>query len=266
MQNFKTRAEQFLRLIEIVARLRGPDGCPWDKAQTPLTIAPYLLEETHEVLEAIHSGNDEELRDELGDLLLEVALLTRMGEEAGAFDIGDSLLAINEKLIRRHPHVFGAESDRGISVEGVNRRWSEIKAAEKPGRGALGGVPRSLPALHRARRVSEKAAGVGFDWPDALSVLDKVEEEIGELRESMKANDLPGVEEELGDLIFALVNLSRHLKVDPEKSLHQTTEKFERRFSHIEKKLAEKGVKPAEATLDEMEELWNEAKKLSIEL
>lgn len=258
------RAELFTRLVGIVATLRSPEGCPWDRAQTPLTIAPYLLEETHEVLQAIEEGDEEALRDELGDLMLEVALLTRMAEERGAFDIGDSLQAICEKLVRRHPHVFGEEAGKGIDADGVSRRWTEIKAAEKPDRPALGGVPRSLPALHRAKRVSEKAAGVGFDWPGALEVLDKVEEECRELREALAEKDRDGAAGELGDLLFALVNLGRHLNVDAEWSLHQTTDKFERRFGHVEKRIGERGKNLREATLEEMEDLWNEAKKLGV--
>ena len=165
-------AEKFRNLLEIVAKLRSPEGCPWDRAQTLETIAPYLLEETHEVLEAIEEGDRAALKDELGDLLLEVALLSRITEEGGGFSVEDSLSAIAEKLIRRHPHVFGGETAE--DAEAVGRRWSEIKAAEKPERSAIGGVPKSLPALHRAHRVSEKAAGVGFDWPGALEVLSKV--------------------------------------------------------------------------------------------
>lgn len=257
-------SEGFAKLIEIVAKLRSPDGCPWDRAQTPQTIAPYLLEETHEVLQAIEEGDDGELRDELGDLMLEAALLARMAEERGAFSITDSLEAICAKLIRRHPHVFGDEAGRPIDSEGVSKRWVEIKAAEKPDRSALGGVPRSLPALHRAKRVSEKAAGVGFDWPGALEVLDKVEEECAELRAAIAQKNAEASSEELGDLLFALVNLGRHLSVDAERSLHQTTDKFERRFSHVEKRLAEQGKTWGETTLAEMDKLWEEAKKLGL--
>lgn len=258
--NEKRRAELFTRLIDIVATLRSPDGCPWDRAQTPETIAPYLLEETHETLQAIEENDPAALRDELGDLFLEVALLARMTEESGGYDVGDSLEAICEKLIRRHPHVFGEEAGKGIDADGVSRRWAEIKAAEKPERPTLGGVPKSLPALHRAKRVSEKASGVGFDWPGALEVLAKVEEEIAELRSALEEGDSEGAGEELGDLLFALVNLGRHLSIDAERSLHRTTDKFERRFSFVESRLKEKGLKPADATIDEMDAHWNEAK------
>ncbi len=254
------RAAKFNRLIEIVAALRAPDGCPWDREQTPRTIAPYLLEETHEVLEAIETGDDEGLREELGDLMLEVALLAQMAGEEDKFEIGDCLDAINEKLVRRHPHVFGETAGKKIDADEVNRRWSEIKKSEKPKRSALGGVPRTLPALHRARRVSEKAAGVGFDWPEAISVLDKVEEEIGELRQALSAHDRAHSEEELGDLFFALVNLARHLGLDPERSLNFTTDKFMARFAHIESALEREGKELAKTDLEELERLWVEAK------
>lgn len=253
--------EHFKRLIEIVERLRSPAGCPWDRVQTPETIAPYLLEETHEALEAIASGDRPHLMEELGDLLLEVALLARMAEEEGAFDINDSLKSICDKLVRRHPHVFGPKDGEKPGIEGVGRKWSEIKAREKPDRSALGGVPKTLPALHRARRVSEKAAGVGFDWPDATGVLEKVEEEILELKKALAEKDHAASAGELGDILFAMVNLARHLGLDPEKSLHATTDKFMNRFGYIEKKLAEGGRTPHQSTPEEMNTLWDEAKK-----
>lgn len=253
--------ELFKRLIEITAKLRSPDGCPWDRAQTPETIAPYLLEETHEALEAIYEGDRQALKDELGDLLLEVTLLARMAEEEGSFDIGDSLNAICEKLVRRHPHVFGPSGSEKPDIDGVGRKWSEIKALEKPERSVLGGVPKTLPALHRARRVSEKAAGVGFDWSGALDVIEKVEEEIAELKKALSEQDAAGSAEELGDILFAIVNLCRHLGVDPEKSLHGTTDKFLKRFEYIEKKLAETGRSPHDSTPVEMNGFWDEAKK-----
>ncbi len=251
-------AALFLRLLEIVETLRSPGGCPWDREQTPLTIAPYLVEEAHEVFEAVERGDPEELCEELGDVLLEVALLTQMGREEGRFTVADSLRAICEKLVRRHPHVFG--DARAADAAAVKESWARIKAAEKRGRGALEGVPRRLPALHRARRVSEKAAGVGFDWADPAGVLEKVAEEVDELREAVASGDATHAEEELGDLLFALVNLGRHLGLDPEAALHRTTEKFLARFGHVEKALAAGGRHPSEATLDELEALWQEAK------
>lgn len=251
-------AALFLRLLEIVETLRAPGGCPWDREQTPVTIAPYLVEEAHEVFEAVERGDPTELCEELGDVLLEVALLTQMGREEGLFTVADSLRAICAKLVRRHPHVFG--DARAQDAAAVKESWARIKATEKRGRGALEGVPRRLPALHRARRVSEKAAGVGFDWADPAGVLEKVAEEVGELREAVASGDTAHAEEELGDLLFALVNLGRHLGLDPEAALHHTTEKFLARFGHVEKALAADGRHPSEATLDEMEALWQQAK------
>jgi len=251
-------SQLFLRLLEIVETLRGPDGCPWDREQTPLTIAPYLIEEAHEVYEAVERAAPGEICEELGDVLLEVALLSQMGREAGHFTAADSLRAICEKLVRRHPHVFG--DAQATDADAVRRSWAEIKAGEKRDRGVLEGVPRRLPALHRARRVSEKAAGVGFDWNDPAGVLEKVAEEVGELREAVAAGDAAHAEEELGDVLFALVNLGRHLGLDPEAALHRTTEKFLSRFAQVEEALAARGRHPSEATVDEMEALWQAAK------
>jgi len=248
----------FLRLLEIVETLRSPGGCPWDREQTPLTIAPYLVEEAHEVYEAVEGGDPKELCEELGDVLLEVALLSQMAREADHFTAADALRAICDKLVRRHPHVFG--DARADDAAAVKESWAKIKAAEKRDRGTLDGVPRRLPALHRARRVSEKAAGVGFDWADPAGVLEKVAEEVGELREAVASGDRTHAEEELGDLLFALVNLGRHLGLDPEAALHRTTEKFLDRFARVEQGLAARGLRPAEATLEEMERLWGEAK------
>ncbi len=248
----------FLELLRIVARLRGPDGCPWDREQTPETIVPYLIEEAYEVREAVERRDDGELCEELGDVLLEVVLLSQMAEEQGRFTVGDALRSICDKLVRRHPHVFGEASC--ADTEEVRRSWAQIKAAEKRGRGALEGVPRRLPALHRARRVSEKASGVGFDWEDASEVLGKVEEELAELRQAMAARMADEAEEELGDVLFALVNLGRHLRVDAEAALHRTTEKVLGRFARVEEALAQRGRRPSESTLEELEALWQEAK------
>ncbi len=258
MDNPQETARLFLRLLEIVETLRGPGGCPWDREQTPETIAPYLIEEAYEAVEAVEADDPRALCEELGDLLLEVALLAQMAREAGRFTVADSLRSICDKLIRRHPHVFGTEAcpDAGA----VTQTWARIKAQEKEGRGTLEGVPRKLPALHRARRVSEKAAGVGFDWDRAEAVLEKVEEELRELREAMAAGSRERSAEELGDVLFALVNLGRHLGVDAEACLHRTVEKFHRRFERIERGLAARGRRPDQASLEEMEALWQEAK------
>jgi MazG family protein len=255
----KSAGELFSRLDEIVATLRSPEGCPWDREQTLKTISPYLIEETFEAVEAIEEEDRGLLKEELGDILLEVVLLARIASEEKAFTVEDSLESICEKLIRRHPHVFGEEKWRG--AEELQRSWSRIKALEKPKRGLLEGVPRSLPALHRARRISEKAASVGFDWESARGVVLKIREECEELTAAIEAKDSVSAEEELGDILFAVVNLGRHLGVDAETALHRTTEKFTRRFSYLEKVLKDSGRTPADATSAEMEELWLEAKK-----
>jgi len=251
----------FTRLLDIVERLRAPDGCPWDREQTSRTIAPYLVEEAHEVLEAVEADDPGAVCEELGDILLEVALLAQIAREENRFTVAESLRAICDKLVRRHPHVFGEETC--TDAQAVKATWARIKAEEKRGRGALEGVPRRLPALHRARRISEKAAGVGFDWADPAGVLDKVAEEIDELRGAIGDEARGRVDEELGDLLFALVNLGRHLGVDAEGALHRTSEKFLHRFAHVEGELTRRGRRPSEATLDELETLWQEAKRRS---
>jgi MazG family protein len=251
--------ELFLRLLEIVRTLRSPGGCPWDREQTPETIAPYLVEEAHEVQEAIEARDHRGLCEELGDVLLEVALLAQMAREEDRFTVSDSLRSICEKLVRRHPHVFGTE--KAADAQAVRESWAKIKAEEKKDRGVLEGVPRRLPALHRARRVSEKASGVGFDWPDPAGVVEKIEEELGELRKATTEGRNDEVAEELGDLLFALVNLARHLGVDPEAALHRTTDKFLTRFAHVEQSLAMEGKHPSDASLEEMDRLWEEAKR-----
>jgi len=251
-------AQGFLRLLEIVATLRSPQGCPWDREQTPRSIAPYVVEEAHEVLEAVEGGDPAEVCEELGDMLLEVALLTHMAQEAGQFSAADVLDGICAKLIRRHPHVFGDATAH--TPEQVRESWAQIKAREKRGKGALEGVPRRLPALHRARRVGEKAAGVGFDWPAVDGVLAKVDEELGELKQAVAQNDPAAAAEELGDTLFALVNLARHLHLDPEAALHGTIEKFLARFAAVEQGLAAQGLHPTEAGVEAMEEHWLAAK------
>jgi ATP diphosphatase len=268
------------RLIEIMAALRTPvTGSPWDLAQDFSTIAPYTLEEAYEVADAIARGDMTDLREELGDLLLQVVFHARMAQENGAFDFGDVVQAITEKLIRRHPHVFGQDSssqrkDTPHAVEGL---WERIKAQEKKDKterrqkaagepdheGALAGVPVTLPALTRALKLQAKAGKVGFDWNDPRAVLRKIREEADEIEVELDraARDEAATAAEVGDLLFAVVNLARHLRADPEAVLRQTNRKFERRFAAIERALGDKGKTPAEATLAEMEALWNEAKK-----
>jgi MazG family protein len=250
----------FARLVEIMARLRAPGGCPWDREQTFDTIKPYLLEETYEVMDAIDARDWNGLADELGDLLLQVVFLSQMAKEAGHFDISDAVEAINSKLIRRHPHVFG-EGDAKTADE-VVRKWDEIKATEKPRpKGLLAGVPRSLPALMEARQIAGRAAGAGFDWNNVDEVLEKLHEELDELDRARKGESHEAREDEIGDLLFVIVNIARFLKVDPEQALRGTNSKFRRRFAHVEQGLEAQGKSPKEATIEEMESLWQEAKR-----
>jgi MazG family protein len=249
--------DRFSRLVEIMARLRSPGGCPWDREQNFDTIKPYLLEETYEVMDAIDARDFEGLAEELGDLMLQAVFFAQMASEEGRFNIGDSVDAINNKLIRRHPHVFG---DAVAKTSGdVKRRWEEIKAAEKPRpKGLLAGVPRSLPALVEAQQIASRAAGAGFDWENLEQVLDKLREELAELK---AAHEHPEVENEIGDLLFVIVNIARFLKVDPEQALRKTNAKFRRRFGRIEEGLAASGKTLQDASMDEMESLWQEAKR-----
>jgi ATP diphosphatase len=255
------------RLLEIMAALRTPrTGCPWDLEQTFATIAPYTLEEAYEVADAIARGDLDDLRDELGDLLLQVVFHARMAQEHGAFEFGDVVQAITEKLVRRHPHVFGDE--RGLTAQAVEGLWDRIKAEEKAARGeqpgrdeaaALAGVPVGLPALTRALKLQAKAGKVGFDWNDPRAVLRKIREEADEIEAAIDAGDGTAAAE-VGDLLFAVVNLARHLRADPEAVLRQTNRKFERRFASIERALAERGKAPQDSTLAEMDALWDAAK------
>ncbi|MBO6725101.1 MAG: nucleoside triphosphate pyrophosphohydrolase [Rhizobiaceae bacterium] len=263
------------RLIEIMAALRTPvTGCPWDLEQNFETIAPYTLEEAYEVADAIQRGDLDDLRDELGDLLLQVVYHARMAEERAAFTFDDVVEAVTTKMIRRHPHVFGDEAARSAGM--AKGMWERIKAEEKAekrarraarglppedhGSGFLDGVPVAHTALTRALKLQEKAAKVGFDWGEAGPVLDKIEEEIGELRAAIQAGGKTETEDELGDLFFALVNLARHLKIDPETALRGTNEKFRTRFHAVEDALGENGSSLDTASLDEMEALWQAAK------
>jgi ATP diphosphatase len=254
------------RLLEIMAALRTPEtGCPWDLAQNFSTIAPYTLEEAYEVADAIARNNLTDLKDELGDLLLQVVFHARMAEEQGAFDFGNVVQAITEKLIRRHPHVFADENTRTArAVEGLwERIKAEEKAANKTGQtGALAGIPVALPALSRALKLQVKASKVGFDWNDPRAVLRKIREEADEIEAELDRADLNNAATagEVGDLLFAVVNLARHLDADPEAVLRQTNLKFERRFAAIERALAARGKAPQQVTLAEMDALWNEAK------
>ena len=254
------------RLIEIMAALRTPgSGCPWDLEQNFATIAPYTLEEAYEVADAIARGDLQDLREELGDLLLQVVFHARMAQEQGAFDFGDVVMAITEKLLRRHPHVFG--DARGATPDEVKVLWERIKAEEKAKRPsppeqtkALAGVPIALPALTRALKLQAKAGKVGFDWNDPLAVLAKIREEADEIEAEIKGGLGEKAAAEVGDLLFAVVNLARHLDADPEGILRAANQKFERRFGAIERALEAKGKTPKDATLSEMDALWDAAK------
>ena len=256
------------RLIEIMAALRTPEtGCPWDLEQTFETIAPYTIEEAYEVADAIERGDLHDLRDELGDLLLQSVYHARLAEEQGAFSFGDVVEAVTAKMIRRHPHVFPGPD--GKTVEAKSGFWERIKAEEKAERaargkieptGALSGVPIGLPALTRALKLQDKAGRGGFDWNDPRAVLAKIREEADEIEAELDAGDNAKTAAEVGDLLFTVVNLARHLDADPERILRGTNQKFERRFASIEAALAARGKKPQDATLQEMDALWDEAK------
>ncbi|MFK3692668.1 nucleoside triphosphate pyrophosphohydrolase [Agrobacterium tumefaciens] len=264
------------RLIEIMEALRQPEtGCPWDIVQTFETIKPYTIEEAYEVADAIERNDMDDLCEELGDLLLQVVFHARIAEERGEFAFGDVVMAVTSKMIRRHPHVF-AVSDAD-TADRVKLQWDVIKAEEKRERaerrarrgitedfkaGFLGGVQRSQPALTEALKLQEQAARVGFDWSDPAPILDKIEEEIAELREALAQGRPEQVSDELGDLIFALVNIGRHVKADPEDALRGTNTKFRRRFNHIETSLGDNGETLQGASLERMEELWQAAKRI----
>ncbi|WP_158811351.1 nucleoside triphosphate pyrophosphohydrolase [Beijerinckia sp. L45] len=259
------------RLIDIMAALRTPEsGCPWDLAQTSATIAPYCIEEAYEVVDAIERGDVEDLRDELGDLLLQVVFHARIAEETGQFAFADVAEAVCAKMIRRHPHVFG--DLKSASPDGVRANWETIKAEERqlkrdkagPRRdraGLLADVPVALPGLTRALKLQQKASRVGFDWGDVRLVLAKIREEIDEIEEAVASKDANEVAGEIGDLLFAVTNLARHAAVDPETAVRSTNAKFERRFAFIERELATRGSSAEAASLDDMDALWDEAKR-----
>lgn len=277
-QESRRAGECFARLVAIMARLRGPDGCPWDREQTLASLAPYVLEEAAEVVDAIERGDLGNLCEEVGDLLFEGVFLAQLAHDDGAFDVADALDTVNAKLVRRHPHVFG--TDAALTPAEVKTQWDAIKAQEKAARGdgghdpgdVLAGVPVALPALLRARELCRKAATVGFDWPDAASILDKVDEEVAELRDAIavragEATATPGdaagdpVAEELGDLLFVLANLARRLDVDPEAALRAANRKFERRFAAMREQVEARGTTLEAASLDEMEAGWQAVKR-----
>ncbi|MBI5851342.1 MAG: nucleoside triphosphate pyrophosphohydrolase [Planctomycetes bacterium] len=252
------RLDAIAELLAVLARLRAPGGCPWDREQTPATMAPHLLEESFEAADAIRRGDDKEMREELGDVLMNVLMIAQMSAEAGRFDAGAVARGIAGKLVRRHPHVFG--DGQASDPKQVLRRWEELKRAERPAgaRSALEGVPNALPALLRAFRVGEKAARVGFDWPDRTGPRAKIDEELAELDEAARGGDPGEVASELGDLLFAVCNLARHLGVEPETALRGTIDRFSARFRRVE---AEFGEKLAGASLEELDAAWERAKR-----
>jgi tetrapyrrole methylase family protein/MazG family protein len=259
-QNGQSNA--FQRLVELMATLRGPEGCPWDRKQTPESLKPFLVEECYEVVDAIEDGSPDKVREELGDLLFQIVFHARIAEEAGQFTMNDVITAIHEKMIRRHPHVFG--DDKLSTDKEVLSNWEEIKRKEKgheDRKSILEGVPKELPSLLRAHRLQERAARVGFDWAHLNEALPKLDEEIMEFKESLKSEDAGKIEEELGDVFFMLVNISRFLGVNPEDALRKTISKFVHRFRHIEEHAEQTGRSLNDMTLDEMEKLWQEAKK-----
>ena len=249
-------------LLALMARLRAPGGCPWDREQNFATIAPYTIEEAYEVADAIERGDMAALKDELGDLLFQVVFHAQMADEAGDFRFSDVVDAIQDKMVRRHPHVFGDAAPRssGEQVED----WERIKARERAARpapqGLLDDVPRTLPALPRAVKLTRRAATVGFDWPDLAQVFAKLDEEVGELRQAIESKDSCEIESELGDVLFVLANLARKLGVDPESALNLTNKKFVTRFRKIEQALSDKGKTVHDSDLEEMDRLWTAAK------
>ncbi|GBD26164.1 Nucleoside triphosphate pyrophosphohydrolase/pyrophosphatase MazG [bacterium HR30] len=260
-----TRAQElFGELVRIMERLRAPGGCPWDRAQTHQSIKAYLIEEAYEVAEAIDEGNADELRKELGDVLLQVVFHAQMAREAGTFTLEDVIAHINEKMVRRHPHVFGSAT--ADTPDEVLRNWARIKAeerkAEASDRSVLAGVPRALPALQRAHRLGEKAAHVGFDWADARAVLSKVHEELSELEAALHSESHDRAAQELGDLLFALASLARHLRLHAEDVLQRASDRFIARFRCVEEMLAARGIDAHTASPELWDQLWEEAKQL----
>jgi MazG family protein len=271
----ETIGHKFEGLVEIMRTLRAPGGCPWDREQTLASLRPFVLEETYEVLAAIDAGNTDELREELGDFLYEAVFLAQISEESGDFSIGDAIDEIRSKLVRRHPHVFAKQSDdAGITTGQVVERWETMKArervakgqADKPAKTTLSGVPKTLPSLLRAYEISARAAAVGFDWAEPGDVLDKIEEEVAEVRREVEAGatgHLSRAEEEMGDLLFAITNLSRKLGIEPEAALRRANEKFTKRFDAMERAFCSRGQVLSDATLDAMEAEWQRVKEAS---
>jgi tetrapyrrole methylase family protein / MazG family protein len=263
-KKYKSKDVDIQKLVDIMERLRAPNGCPWDREQDHTSLKRFLIEEAYEVIEAIESKDFEHLKEELGDLLLQVIFHARVAEEAGLFDIQDVIDGIHKKLVHRHPHVF---SDVFVdTAKGVEVQWEQIKIDEKKGvmqeRSIIDGVPLAMPATLQAVRLTEKAARVGFDWKNSNDVMAKIDEEWNELKEAMTGKSEKEIKHELGDIMFALCNLARHLNVDPEEVQRQSMDRFRARFKMMEKIAADRGKKLKEYNLDEQELLWQEAKKI----
>jgi MazG family protein len=254
---------EFQRLVDVMRRLRGPDGCPWDREQTIQTLRPFVLEETYEVLDAIDRADHDALRGEIGDLLFEGVFLAQLESDEGRFTVSDSLRDVTAKLVRRHPHVFGAE--KGVTTAGkVLEQWEEIKSREQTHAGeprsVLRGMPKALPALLGAHEIATRVAAVGFDWARPSDVVKKIEEEVAELREAVDGQGAARIDEELGDLLFAIASLARKLGVEPESALRQANQKFSRRFQELERRLEAAGRSVHAASLEEMEAVWEKVK------
>jgi len=257
--NKQKAAEKFIELLDIVEKLRGPDGCPWDKEQTHASLLPYFLEEVYEVMESVEEEDWDTFQEELGDILLHVALQTQIASEDSRFNISDSLKTVNEKLVRRHPHVFGDKETKAAFE--AKQNWEATKHAEKNRKSRLDGVPPALPALIRAQRLQQKAAYAGFDWENVDDVWSKLHEEIDELKAAHDSGDLENFKEEIGDVLFSVVNLARYMEIPAEDMLRATNKKFVSRFQKIEEELEAKGKKLEDSTLEEMDEIWERAKE-----
>ncbi|HVR42696.1 MAG TPA: nucleoside triphosphate pyrophosphohydrolase [Thermoanaerobaculia bacterium] len=253
--------KSFDDLVRLMARLRAPGGCPWDREQTMETLRPFVIEEAYEVTHAIETGDREALREEVGDLLLQAVFISEIAREEGSFDVGDAVTSIHDKLVRRHPHVF-ADVD-AKDAETVLTNWERLKSEERreKNEGVLSGVPAALPALLKAYRLTEKAARVGFDWQNPEDVFAKLDEEVGELREAIARKDEHQIEHELGDVLFTIVNVARKMGIDAEQALQRSNAKFIRRFEHVESRLREEGKSFDRTNLQEMDSFWNEARR-----
>lgn len=259
--SFKQSAEKLIQLLEIMEKLRSDQGCPWDKEQSFKTLIPFLIEEAYEVVDTLEKSDSSHLKEELGDLLFQIVFHAQLAREENQFDMSEVLQAIIDKLIRRHPHVFGEAKVKDAAE--VLHNWEQIKDAEKKQRSSdsiLADVPASFPSLLKAYQLGKKAAKVGFDWPDTIGVFAKIKEEIQELEESIQNKEPMAIREELGDLFFSIVNLSRHFKINPEEALRQTNEKFIRRFQYIEKKIRAEKKSWSDFSLKELDSFWDEAK------